>query len=115
MQVRYDSGTLDLLENPKKFADLLTYFSVTDLAQLLNCSRTTVINYHNKHGLDLLSKSCYEDELTLFFKNEGINYIRNDRKILILYELKFPDHDLNNLITLSSVSLVGKWIIFSLE
>ena len=96
MQVRYDSGTLDLLENPKKFADLLTYFSVTDLAQLLNCSRTTVINYHNKHGLDLLSKSCYEDELTLFFKNEGINYIRNDRKILSGSELDFflPDYNL---------------------
>lgn len=96
-QKHINPSTLIVLNDPILFAQQLTNYTVTQTVQMLGISRTTVLNYHKKYNLDLLSKSSYEDDLIVELKKHNIIYIRNNRTVLGGQELDIiiNDHKLS--------------------
>jgi hypothetical protein len=71
--------------------EFLKNHTIDESIAILGTTRVTLFKYHDKHGLNVItrSKSKYEDEIEKFLLDSQIAYSKNNRKILGGKELDF--------------------------
>ena len=89
---------IDLFSNPKLFETLLYKHGTYELAELVNCDISSIYNVVKKYNIVLppRPRSVQEQKLIDLFETNNINYICNDRSIIVPYELDFylPDYNI---------------------
>lgn len=97
-QEHFAPGVYDILADKNKFIDLITYFSVKDVCNLLNVCNTLIYRYHDNYDLEILTRTAsqFEDEIYNFLEDHQITSIRRSRKIIKPQELDLyiPDFKL---------------------
>jgi hypothetical protein len=73
-QVHFTELARETLNNKEKFSEMLLNLGTRKMADKLNVSKSTIVVYHRKLGLNIISRvrSCYEVELANWLKENNI-------------------------------------------
>lgn len=98
-QLHINKEIFNIFQDKTQLIHLLETYSISEITQKYSITRSLLINYHNKYGLNLIkqrARSGYEEELAQILDNLNIFYIRNYTQICAPQQLDFyiPEHNL---------------------
>jgi very-short-patch-repair endonuclease/endogenous inhibitor of DNA gyrase (YacG/DUF329 family) len=98
-QLHLNRELYEIIQNKEQFTDLITGSSVVEITEKYECSIDLIYDYHDRYGLDILKKrirSRYEEEIADILSEIGVNFERNNQRLIRPLELDFylPDHNL---------------------
>ena len=90
-QAHFSIETQKILRDRDKFAEMIKKFGSREMAKRLGISQSTVVVYHRKLGLSVISRvrSCYEIELASWLTSIDVKFTQNDLKQIKPKELDF--------------------------
>ena len=90
-QVHFSAEARNILNDKEKFSRMLSLLGSRTMAKQLGVSQSTIVVYHRKLGLNIISRvrSCYEIELANWLQNKNILFKQNDLTQIKPKELDF--------------------------